>query len=457
MFFPRAAAFSSLLLLVHRSIAIEVDINDVQSISDAAKTIASQVMHYYGGDKPGNIPGLLPDPYYWWESGLAHDSLIKYWAKTGDDMYNDQITEGMLFQVGPDNNFMPPNQSTSIGNDDQSTWALASMTAAENGFPELPSDSGIVSWLQFAQNVFDNQVARWQGEIEDKTCGGGLRWQIYSFNHGYDYKNAMSNGNFLQLAARLARYTGNQTYSNWARTASDWSFDIGLIEKDTFGVYDGTFVSQDCKKPNQVQWSANLGRYMEGYAYLTNASTIREYQDYSASMVENALEVFAPEGNNLSETACQARDNCNVDQLAYRSILARALATTRAMDASTSDAITPVLQASALGAAAQCSGGKDGTTCGSDWASTKWDKSQGLGQDLSALEILLANIPEKQVSTVNGTSTSGRPGTPTGSSTSASGSLSATPLPPASSGASGQMASMFGLLAALGLAVVLSP
>ncbi|KAK3714488.1 hydrolase 76 protein [Vermiconidia calcicola] len=456
MFFSIAAVFSSLLLLAHRSIAIEVDITDVQSISDAAKTIASHVVSYYGGDKPGTIPGLLPDPYYWWESGLAYDSLIEYWAKTGDDTYNEQITEGMLFQMGSENNFMPSNQTANIGNDDQSTWALASMTAAENGFPEPPSDSGIDSWLQLAQNVFDNQVARWQREIEDKTCGGGLRWQIFPFNVGYEYKNAPSNGNFLQLAARLARYTGNQTYSNWARTVSDWSFDIGLIEKDTFGVLDGAFADQDCKKPLRIQWSANLGRYLEGYAYLANSSTIREYQDYPASMLEYALGIFLPQGNIVTETACQARDNCNVDQLAYRSILARALATTRAMDVSTSDAITPVLQASALGAAAQCSGGKDGTTCGSDWASTKWDKSQGLGQDLSALEILLANIPEKQVRTVNGTSTSGRPGTPTGSSPGASGSFYSTPLPPATGGAGDQTAPMFGLFTALGLAVVLS-
>ena len=97
------------------------------------------------------------------------------------------------------------------------------MTAAERGFPDPPSSSGVKSWLQLAQSVFDSQVLRW----DTKTCGGGLRWQIFAFNDGYDYKNTLTNGNFMQLGARLARYTGNQTYSEWASKVSDWTFKVG--------------------------------------------------------------------------------------------------------------------------------------------------------------------------------------------------------------------------------------
>jgi mannan endo-1,6-alpha-mannosidase len=58
----------------------------------------------------------------------------------------------------------------------------------------------------------------------------------------------------------------------------------------------------------------------------------------------------------------------------------------------THERIDFILQQSAKGAAAQCSGGDKGTTCGSDWASAKWDGTQGLGQDLSALNVILANL-----------------------------------------------------------------
>ena len=75
--------------------------------------------------------------------------------------------------------------------------------------------------------------------------------------------------------------------------------------------------------------------------------------------------------------------------------------------------IATLLRTSAEAAAAQCSGGENGSICGSNWATSKWDGTQGLGQDLSALEIILANMPSKEAQTENGTSTTGATGTTT--------------------------------------------
>ncbi len=200
-----SAALASTLAFAGITDALQVDVSSVQSISDAAKTIASNIIDLYEGKNGSpSIPGLFPDPYYFWESGLAWDSLINYWALTGDDTYNDRISEALIFQSNGDKlDFAPVNQSTFLGNDDQSTWALAAMTAAEKGFPsplfQIDGQQTSNLWAQMAQNVFDEQVLRW----DTKSCGGGLRWQIFSFTNGYDYKNSISNGNFMQLAARL--------------------------------------------------------------------------------------------------------------------------------------------------------------------------------------------------------------------------------------------------------------
>lgn len=43
---------------------------------------------------------IFPEPYYWWESGLAFDSLATYWAMTGDEEYNDLVGEALLSQEG---------------------------------------------------------------------------------------------------------------------------------------------------------------------------------------------------------------------------------------------------------------------------------------------------------------------------------------------------------------------
>lgn len=48
--------------------------------------------------------------------------MIDYWAYTGDDSYNPTITQALLAQVGPNNNFMPPAYFSSLGNDDQAFW-----------------------------------------------------------------------------------------------------------------------------------------------------------------------------------------------------------------------------------------------------------------------------------------------------------------------------------------------
>lgn len=37
--------------------------------------------------------------------------MVEYWFYTGDDTYNDVIMQGMVAQVGPENDFMPPNQT----------------------------------------------------------------------------------------------------------------------------------------------------------------------------------------------------------------------------------------------------------------------------------------------------------------------------------------------------------
>lgn len=259
----------SLLLAAGGGLAIKLDVNDTASVKSAAKTIAQSIVSTYHGADIGQTPGLFSDGYYWWEAGLAWDALINYWAKTGDDTYNDIVNQALSWQVGPNYDYMPVNQTKSLGNDDQSIWALAAMTAAEQGFP-APAGSALKSnnltWIQLAKNVFETQAARW----DQNTCDGGLRWQIFTFNAGYDYKNALANGNFYQLASRLALYTGNSTYSDWAQKTLSWSTQVGLMNNETAAIYDGADTTNSCSQINRIQWTANTGTYLSGAAYFQN-------------------------------------------------------------------------------------------------------------------------------------------------------------------------------------------
>lgn len=142
-------------------------------------------------------------------------------------------------------------------------WGLAAMTATELSFPEV---SGGFSWLSLAQGVFNTQVMRW----DSSTCNGGLRWQIWTWETGYELKNSVSNGGLFQLAARLARYTYNETYADWATKIWNWSTEMSLVNTTTWYVTDSVSTEDNCTTPDDTQWSYNYGIYLGGAAYMYN-------------------------------------------------------------------------------------------------------------------------------------------------------------------------------------------
>lgn len=140
-------------------------------------------------------------------------------------------------------------------------WGLAAITAAELQYPEV---DGGYSWLELAQGVFNSQLARW----DTSTCNGGLRWQIYAYQAGYDMKNTISNGGLFQLAARLAHYTYNQTYAEWAENIWDWSASTPLLSNSTWNVADSVNIQDDCTSQGNNQWSYNYGTLLSGAVYM---------------------------------------------------------------------------------------------------------------------------------------------------------------------------------------------
>jgi mannan endo-1,6-alpha-mannosidase len=198
-------------------------------------------------------------------------TLIDYWRYTGDSSYNDVTSQALQNQVGDNADYMPINQTKNEGNDDQGFWGMAAMLAAETNFPNPPSDKP--QWLALAQAVFNEFATRW----DTQNCGGGLRWQIFPFNNGFNYKNSIANGAFFNLAARLARYTGNTTYGDWAEKIWDWEEELKLIDTD-YNVYDGATIEQNCTVLTKLQWTYNAGIYLHGaanmfsYVWITNRS-----------------------------------------------------------------------------------------------------------------------------------------------------------------------------------------
>ena len=357
------------------------------SVKNAASTIAYGLMKYYTGNitNTESTVGVLPGPYYWWEAGAMWGALLDYYHYTNDTSYNNVTTQALLSQVGPLFDYMVPLHQKDEGNDDQAFWGFATMSAAEKDYPQ--PTIGNYSWVQLTENLWNTQVRRW----DTTSCNGGLKWQIFTFNTGYDYKNSVSNGAFFQLSARLARFTGNQTYVEWANKSYDWMIDIGLIDPD-WHIFDGTDDLNNCTTQDRIIWTYNAGITLYGAAVMynyTNGSAIWEQR--TDGFLNSTANFFSPYDNStgiMYEPACETVNTCDNDQYSFKGYLSRFMWDTAIIAPFTKNAIETLLTPSTLAAAAACSGGADNVTCGEKWYVGGYDGKFGVGQQLSALETI---------------------------------------------------------------------
>ncbi|KAK3323303.1 putative dfg5 protein [Cercophora scortea] len=388
-----SASLALLGCVAHTQAALNVDLTSASSIKAAAKLVAANLLTYYHGDEPGGTPGILPGPppigdYYWWEGGALWGTMVDYWHFTGDTEYNTKIQDALIFQANmPKNDYMPPNWTASLGNDDQGFWGLSAMLAAETNFQNPPSTEP--QWLALAQAVFNTQAARWDMD----SCNGGLRWQIPLSNNGYNYKNTITGAIFFNIAARLARYTNNATYAQWAVKAWDWTNAVGYIDNN-YNIFDGAHVEDNCTDINPAQFSYTAAIFVQGLGFMYNYTkgTEPRWQTAITGLTKRTLDIFFPDGI-MTEASCELSTHvqCTTDMLSFKGYVHRFLSQTTQMAPFISPTIMPILKTSAAGAAKACN--PDGT-CGFRWNTGSYDGNTGAGQQMNALGALMSLLVE---------------------------------------------------------------
>ncbi|KAJ6779625.1 hypothetical protein PWT90_05639 [Aphanocladium album] len=407
-----SASLVSATLLSAQAAAGGLSINSESDIKSSAKTVAGNLLKYYKGNEKGGIPGILtPSPpggdYYWWTGSVVWASLIDYWHFTGDSSHNDAVMQGLLFQTGDDANYMPKNQTASIANDDQGFWGIAAMTAAERKFPDPPRDKP--QWLGLAQTVFENLAGRW----DTQNCDGGLRWQIFSFNNGYSYKNSISTGALMHLGARLHRYTGNATYGDWADKAWAWAEEAGLVKAGA--VFDGAHIEENCTDINKIEFSYGSSVYILGAAHMYNATSDSKWKDRLDAVLKHSLERFVKD-DVVYEFACETVGTCTSDMTFLKGIFVQMLAGAAQVAPHIADTVLPVLRKNAAAVVKSCAG--SGSACGFDWTEGKFDDKENAGSEcnaLSAIAPLLAKAGDAPYTAKTGGSSTGSTGSGSGS------------------------------------------
>lgn len=385
---------------------MDLDTTSKDSICNATSLIQMGMMDYYSGIQYGGTVGMFQSPYYWWEAGEAFGGMIDNWFFCQNDTYADIIYDALIAQTGTHYDYMPDNQTMVEGNDDQGVWGLTVMGAVERNFTN-PTD-GTPGWLAMAQAVFNEMYSRW----DSANCGGGLRWQIFTWNSGYNYKNTISNACLFQMAARLGRYTGNNTYLDVAEKVFDWLVDVGyVVLKDEGNVYDGAEIDDNCTSITTYEWTYNHGVVLGGLAYMYNASNGSSVWEERVTQILGGATSYFFSNGIMYESACQTSTtvNCNNDQRSFKSIFSRMLGLTSVLVPSTQSTIDTLLTESAAAAAKSCDGGTDGHTCGLDWSKGTNDGYYGLGEQMCALEVmqnlLIHDRPAPYKASNGGTST----------------------------------------------------
>ncbi|KAJ4300078.1 hypothetical protein N0V88_002747 [Collariella sp. IMI 366227] len=332
------------------SAALQVDFGNSNSVRDAARDVANDVMSYYPGDQPGETPGLLSKPrtkYYWWSSSVLWSTMADYWWYTSNNTYNNEVVDALVWQNGYD-----------------------------------MSRAG-----RLAQGVFDTQAERY----DTSTCGGGIRMDIVPSNGDYNIKNTESNAAFLDLAARLARYSGNQTYAEWVEKTWTWMTDSGLIDKD-FNVFYGLDVD-DCTVNNEQYFSHEAGLLLQGAAYMynqTTSATQAVWRTRLEALTNTTLAIYFPSGI-IVELLCEGPRGCDHRMTFYKGMTLRALMSVANLAPFLRDQIVrDALQPSAEAAVKTCNDGSNGRECAFRWTGDRGSEKPGAAPiAMNALSALL--------------------------------------------------------------------
>lgn len=194
------------------------------------------------------------------------------------------------------------------------------------------------------------------------------------------------------MGARLARFTGNSTFADYSEETWNWLTSVGFIDNETWAVYDGAFVEDNCTDILQGQWSGNAASLTQGaafmYNYVSPLSSIKPHRktadtatpktngsdvwrERAEKLSDSLLETFFPDGIAYEPSCEGSLMSCPGDVLFMKGYTHRWLSSAAQVAPFLADKLLPTLRTSAEAAAAQCvesDGGDVSQRCGFFWS-----------------------------------------------------------------------------------------
>jgi predicted alpha-1,6-mannanase (GH76 family) len=230
----------------------------------------------------------------WWNAANSTYVLIDFSIRTGSETYLDEI----------DNTFEKHKAGEFLNEfyDDEGWWGLTWVHAYDL--------TGDTKYLEMAKVIFEDMTTGW-----DDVCGGGVWWK-----KDRQYKNAIPNELFLQLAAKLYNRTEDPVYLDWAERTWTWFKGTGMINQVNL-INDGL---RDCENNLDITWTYNQGVILGGLVELYKATGDEALLQQAEMIADAALEYLVDEVGVLREP-CELSSNCGNDGPQFKGIFMRNL------------------------------------------------------------------------------------------------------------------------------------
>ncbi len=246
-------------------------------------------------------------PSSWWNTAATLTALIDH----GDAQYDWAIARTFdqnkgTFPAGGRSSDPIEGNFISRAIDDSAWWGLAWVAAYDR--------TGDQRYLSMATTIADYVNQYW----DTGTCGGGVWW-----DRERTYKNAITNGLYLRLAASIHRRTsGDTVWLQRTRTAATWYLNSGLINSSNL-VNDG--LTQDCHNNGQTVWTYNQGLAIGGLVEAWRATGDTTLLDAARRLGDASMTGLTTNGI-LTESCDVGQSACDDNQKQFKGIFSRYLA-----------------------------------------------------------------------------------------------------------------------------------
>ncbi|MFD3406751.1 glycoside hydrolase family 76 protein [Kribbella sp. NPDC058693] len=276
----------------------------VRPASDRAGAAAEALMYSY---QPNTAWWLSS----WWNSAVAVTTLMDYQQRTRRTdlrwIVNEVFEKNKgVFPAGQKSGDALEGNFISRAIDDTEWWGIAWVEAYD-----LTGDR---RYLDMAVTIA-NYV---QGYWDTGTCGGGVWW-----DRERTYKNAVTNGLYIRLAAALHnRLAGDTVWLQRATTGWNWFRASGMINSAGL-VNDG--LTGSCTNNGQTVWTYNQGLAIGGALELWRATGDSSLLAAARQLGDAAMSspLLSP-GGILTES-CDAAGNCDDNQKQFKGVFMRYL------------------------------------------------------------------------------------------------------------------------------------